>query len=623
MYVVTFYSFKGGVGRSMALANVAASLAKKGRRVLVVDFDIEAPGLDTFELLKPEKKTLGLIDFVNHYLETNQTPDITDYTAVCPKVGENGGSLTIMPCGKIKAYATNLNQIDWNQLYRYQDGYLMMEDLKAQWQHTINPDYVLIDSRTGYTDTSGICTRQLPDAVVALFFPNEQNLRGLSEVVGKVRAEYTSGNNRKIILHFVMSNVPDLDDEDQILADLMSKFKSELEIKSDPMTVHHYNSLSLLNQAVFTVDRPNSRLAREYEEVVNEISIHNPGDRDGALAYMRRLDRPWRWRFDMTQLEEMLARIEKFHRADGEVLYQLAVFKERLRDKEAARVLVNQSIKAGYENPEVYLKRSEYLEEIEEIKDAVEDLYRVFQFNNVSPPLIQEVASRLMRLGKFDSNKVIESAAIASLDHNDTMWLARRFDRTDEDLQFAISLYKKIFNSNNLSDMRLRGLKKNQGLAHMGLRQFSQAKSLFKSKNEALSELPTRTVFHYGMAMWGECGKVYTEVFHRVVEIDLDSGWGLLRDRASSQQCLAVCFWLTGDHTKAKALIDTARQAIDEAGFRTEFSCWRYRKVSSKEFISDLDEMREQLKRGILALPTFVKDSGFEKTQIVENILPC
>ena len=40
---VTFYSFKGGVGRTMALINAAAILAGRGRRVLMIDFDLEAP----------------------------------------------------------------------------------------------------------------------------------------------------------------------------------------------------------------------------------------------------------------------------------------------------------------------------------------------------------------------------------------------------------------------------------------------------------------------------------------------------------------------------------------------------------------------------------------------------
>jgi MinD-like ATPase involved in chromosome partitioning or flagellar assembly len=46
--VITFYSFKGGVGRSMALANVAVLLARASNRVLCIDWDLEAPGLDRY-----------------------------------------------------------------------------------------------------------------------------------------------------------------------------------------------------------------------------------------------------------------------------------------------------------------------------------------------------------------------------------------------------------------------------------------------------------------------------------------------------------------------------------------------------------------------------------------------
>ena len=43
--VLTFYSYKGGTGRSMALANVGWILASAGKRVLLIDWDFEAPGL--------------------------------------------------------------------------------------------------------------------------------------------------------------------------------------------------------------------------------------------------------------------------------------------------------------------------------------------------------------------------------------------------------------------------------------------------------------------------------------------------------------------------------------------------------------------------------------------------
>src|ERR1044072_3405661 len=218
MHIATFYSFKGGVGRTQALVNVGVELAQRGRRVLLVDFDLEAPGIDSYPLPKPSEPVNGIVEFVSEYLKTAASPDASRYIYECPSVGDKGGRLWVMLSGhQDDSYPRRLNDIDWQQLYSEKSGYLLFEDLKEQWRQTLAPDYVLIDSRTGHSDVSGICTRQLPDSVVILFFPTDQNLRGLPKVVGDIRAESSGPRKSAIDLLFVMSNVPDLDDEDQIL----------------------------------------------------------------------------------------------------------------------------------------------------------------------------------------------------------------------------------------------------------------------------------------------------------------------------------------------------------------------------------------------------------------------
>ena len=131
MYICTFYSFKGGVDRSMALVNVAVDLAQRGRRVLAVDFDLEAPGLDTFPVLSPEKPTPGLVEYVARYLDTDVAPDVRDYIGASPMVD----NLLVMPSGAAQTgYASNFGQIDWRALYAERDGYLLFEDLKLNFQ---------------------------------------------------------------------------------------------------------------------------------------------------------------------------------------------------------------------------------------------------------------------------------------------------------------------------------------------------------------------------------------------------------------------------------------------------------------------------------------------------------
>src|SRR5436309_1697080 len=73
-HIVTFYSYKGGVGRSRALANTAYQLARSGKRVLCVDFDLEAPGLLNYfkrwirvdDRLEDRR---GVIDLLYNYAE--------------------------------------------------------------------------------------------------------------------------------------------------------------------------------------------------------------------------------------------------------------------------------------------------------------------------------------------------------------------------------------------------------------------------------------------------------------------------------------------------------------------------------------------------------------------------
>src|SRR5213078_2846099 len=83
--IVTFYSYKGGTGRSMALANVAWILASTGLKVLVIDWDLEAPGLHRYfrPFLDDTELTQspGLIDFLTDFAAAARVERPTELTA--------------------------------------------------------------------------------------------------------------------------------------------------------------------------------------------------------------------------------------------------------------------------------------------------------------------------------------------------------------------------------------------------------------------------------------------------------------------------------------------------------------------------------------------------------------
>ncbi|MFB6889498.1 FxSxx-COOH system tetratricopeptide repeat protein [Kitasatospora sp. NPDC056327] len=199
--VVTFYSFKGGTGRTMALANLGWILASQGLRVLVVDWDLEAPGLHRYYhplLVDPElHATDGLIDMLRAYVdEALPAPDRPgpgpaprDWLATQGRLDRylcglaldlpDGGRLDLMPAGRQNAsYSAAVTSFNWRSFYTRPDirGAEFLYALREQW--TSSYDYVLIDSRTGVSDTSGICTVLMPDTVVDCFTLGAQSIRG-------------------------------------------------------------------------------------------------------------------------------------------------------------------------------------------------------------------------------------------------------------------------------------------------------------------------------------------------------------------------------------------------------------------------------------------------------------
>ena len=192
--IVTFYSYKGGVGRSMAMANVADILARRGASVLMVDFDLEAPGLEQyFQVPQASARAHdGLINLLASFKESMAVggrADFRDLDRFIFPIYQNlagGGKLDLMPAGRregadLDAYATAVRSFDWQDFYFNWEGELFFEWLREE----LTPkryDLVLVDSRTGVTEMGGICSYQLADQIVMLCAANRQNLRGTENV---------------------------------------------------------------------------------------------------------------------------------------------------------------------------------------------------------------------------------------------------------------------------------------------------------------------------------------------------------------------------------------------------------------------------------------------------------
>lgn len=204
-FFVAFYSYKGGVGRTLALTNVAYSLAERGKRIVLLDMDLEAPSLHDvpeFALKREEKK--GLIEYASSYRRTGKLPALRSYIHKCRR-SPGSGELWLMPAGRMGSdYQQQLGDLSWRRLHPKQGTKPFVDGLRQAITEAIKPHYVLIDARTGLSDIGGLSTHLFADMIVLVF-----NLTTAS-IEGSVRAfrSFTSDGSRVRFVQLVASPVP-------------------------------------------------------------------------------------------------------------------------------------------------------------------------------------------------------------------------------------------------------------------------------------------------------------------------------------------------------------------------------------------------------------------------------
>ena len=282
MKIVTFYSFKGGVGRTMSLANVAYRMAKQGDQIFAIDFDLEAPGLSEFPDLTPETPTPegGLVDFILDYLSTGDLPEVRNY--VC-EVGFQDARFYLMPSGRFdSSYPEKLAKLNIGSLFS-QDGRgpILFDYLTKAIQSEFKPHYVLVDSRTGFTDSGGVCTRYLPDLVIVFLGLNRQNRVGAKQVIQSINSQGATPKDKSVPFVFlVVTPVPTgIDEQVSMVMSEASRMLNEEILAQIP-----YDANVAISESIFKEEKG---IGASYTNIVDLIRGWNESDIVRQLADAR------------------------------------------------------------------------------------------------------------------------------------------------------------------------------------------------------------------------------------------------------------------------------------------------------------------------------------------------
>lgn len=208
---IVFYSYKGGVGRTTSLIQTAFQLTRAGKRVVVVDMDVEAPALQA--LLPPSDQPLniGLVDYLwerqtcffdeGHqpkiHLNGNNNQGEREGIVYSIKDPHSNRPLFVVPAGAIgQRYIQRLSALTIAQLFTNAD------DPWNKFEHELfdqfQPDIMLIDARTGLNEWGGLSLLRLADEAFITLYPSEQNAEGVCFIQRMLRN--LGGVEAKLIL---------------------------------------------------------------------------------------------------------------------------------------------------------------------------------------------------------------------------------------------------------------------------------------------------------------------------------------------------------------------------------------------------------------------------------------
>jgi cellulose biosynthesis protein BcsQ len=208
--IVAFCSFKGGVGRTTALAAFALQRARLGEHVVVVDLDLDAPGVGRL-LAADEAGTVSPWGVVDYLLEAPfGAGPLEDYYHRCGREAVTGedSHITVFPGGRLdEGYLRKLARVDLELDQRA--GVHPFESLLSRIHEELKPEWILVDSRAGLSPASSLLFAGLAHLYVLFATGSEQSYPGLERMIHQLGAARLNAGFEQADCLVVQSMVPD------------------------------------------------------------------------------------------------------------------------------------------------------------------------------------------------------------------------------------------------------------------------------------------------------------------------------------------------------------------------------------------------------------------------------
>jgi septum site-determining protein MinD len=248
--IVSIHSFRGGTGKSNLTANLAALIAAEGRRVAVVDTDIQSPGIHILFGLAGAAIEHSLNDYLWGRAEIGSIAiDVT-------------GEIETLNQGKLFLVPSSINSDEIARVLREGFDARVLTSGLRKLARALNLDVLLIDTHPGLNEET-LLSIALSHALVIVLRPDQQDYEGTGVTLEVARAL----NVPQLML--VLNKVPAGFDLDEVRAKVAKAYGQPLAAAMP----HSDEIMNLASGGLFSMRFPEHPIAATMRKIAAGLII--------------------------------------------------------------------------------------------------------------------------------------------------------------------------------------------------------------------------------------------------------------------------------------------------------------------------------------------------------------
>ena len=246
--IISIHSFRGGTGKSNSTANIAALLAAEGRRVGIVDTDIQSPGLHVLFGLSEDDLTYSLNDYLWSMCKIEETA--MDVTERLPKPVK----------GKIYLIPSSIKAGEIARVLREGYDVSMLNDGFDELIQSLDLDVLIIDTHPGLNEET-LLSVAISDALAIILRPDNQDYQGTSVTVEIARK---LGVPRMVL---IVNKMPAVFDA----AEVKKRVEDTYHCEVAGIIPHSDDLMVLASSSVFSLQYPDHPVTQIYKQIAARL----------------------------------------------------------------------------------------------------------------------------------------------------------------------------------------------------------------------------------------------------------------------------------------------------------------------------------------------------------------